>query len=157
MMPSPRSTQKSLLQRSHDLGLARPAMVVAEQVAQAVDGQTSHLAGKPALAAAPESGLDRDGDVAEEDPVTGRVGFSAQFLLVEAEHVGGPVELTVVTVERPYLVVAGEQQGNLAARTIEQAQGLAHPCPEFRAGRAGKQPARLGPDQHLDLVHSTRL
>src|ERR1017187_3334687 len=101
-----RSTQQALFQRAHDLGWLRAVVVVAEQVAQAVDSQPAELARKPALAAAPERSLDGNDDVAEEYAVGRGVGFAVQFLLMKAEHVGGAIELAVVAIEPAHFLVA---------------------------------------------------
>jgi len=154
---APRPAQKSLLQLAHDLGLIGSLVVVAEQVAQAVDGQSSQLAGKSALATAAKCGLDGNDDVAEKDAIAGGVAFAVEILLMETEDIGGPVKLAVVAVERAYLVVAGEQQRDLTASVAEQAQGRTQARPELATGRGGEESARLGPDQHADAAHSTRL
>jgi len=76
---------------------------------------------------AAKGGFHRNDDVTEEEAVARWVGFATQLLLMKAQHIRGAVELAVVAVESADLVVAGQQDCDLATRAIERAEVRLHP------------------------------
>ena len=132
-------------------------VVVAKQVAKAVDGQPGQLAKKPALATAPTCGFDGDDDIAKKHAVGSGIRLPAEFLLMKAEHVGGAVELAIVAIKRAHFFIAREQQRDLAAGTVKQTQGQPQARAEVLPKRVRHQRARRGPNKNSDLAHSTRL
>jgi len=120
-------------------------VIVPEEVAKPVHGQASQLAGKPAASAATKGRLYRDDDVPEKHAVTLRIGFSAKVVLVKAEHVGGAVELAIRAIESADLWIAGEQQRDAAARTVERTQSDTQALGE-RASRASRKSGGLRRD-----------
>lgn len=151
-----RRAEKLLLQLAHYLRLAWTLVVMAEEVAQAVDCQARELAGKPPARGAAKGALGRDDDVAEKDAITPRIAFPTQLLLMEAEHVGGAVELAIAAVQRPDLRVAGQKHGHVGACAVEGAQGDAQAPGERGAGLPRHQLAHLRPNQQIDHGHITR-
>ena len=91
-------------------------MVVAKQVAEPMYRQAFKLAAQMDAACAPAGGLHRDHDVAEENPIAGRIGLAGKLLHVKAQHVGGAIETTKLAIERTDLVIAGEHQSCRRAR-----------------------------------------
>ena len=140
-------------------------VIVAEQVAQAVDGKAGQLSLKAALAAAAKGSLDRNDNVAQEHASARRVGFAAQILLMKAKHVRGPVVLAKVPVEHAHLFIAGQEQRDLATLAVEQTQGLAQARSKDTPCSGRKERTRLRPDDDCntdcnadsDSAHNTRL
>ena len=80
--------------------------------------ESARTAGVAAVMAACASagGLHRDHDVAEKNPIAGRIGLAGKLLHVKAQHVGGAIETTKLAIERTDLVIAGEHQSCRRAR-----------------------------------------
>ena len=115
-------------------------MVVAEQVAEAVRGEMQQLTVEPAPGL-PARGVDRDHDVAQEVRL---LRTRRALALREREHVGRPVLVAVVAVERPDLRVVDQAQRDLVVGAAVAAGGRAHHARDLGAQPAQRARGHLG-------------